>query len=56
MKDHDFSTQFADTPPQAQINGTWKLRTLRWDDFVWLIILSGLATLWMALLMSPAWR
>lgn len=40
----------ADAPAQAG------LRALTWEDFVWLIILSGLATLWIVLLMSPSWR
>lgn len=31
-------------------------RTFRWEDFVWMLILSGLATLWIMLLMSPSWR
>jgi len=31
-------------------------KSLRWEDFVWMIILSGLATLWIVLLTSPSWR
>jgi hypothetical protein len=31
-------------------------KAIRWEDFVWMLILSGLATLWIVLLMSPSWR
>ena len=28
----------------------------RWEDVVWMLILSALATLWIVLLTSPTWR
>lgn len=31
-------------------------KAYRWEDVVWVMILSALATLWVALLMSPTWR
>lgn len=38
-------------PPPAS-----RTRALNWEDVIWLLIVLGLAGLWIALLMSPAWR
>ena len=56
MKDRNFANPFQETPPQGRGEGTFGLKAMRWEDFVWLLIVSGLATLWIVLLMSPSWR
>lgn len=55
MKDVNFVKSFHESP-HGNCEGTWRLAALRWEDLAWMLILSGLATLWIVLLMSPSWR
>jgi hypothetical protein len=55
VNEHNLANTFSETAAPAQVEVA-RLRTLGWEEFVWMLILSGLATLWIMLLMSPSWR
>lgn len=57
MNEHNlFETLAESTTGPAQAESVGRLRTITWEDVVWMLILSGLATLWVMLLTSPSWR
>lgn len=57
MSEHNlFETLAESTTGPAQAESVGRLRTITWEDVVWMLILSGLATLWVMLLTSPSWR
>ncbi|MHB2016335.1 MAG: hypothetical protein ACYCW6_05245 [Candidatus Xenobia bacterium] len=48
------STSLSDARPVLRPSGI--TRRFNWEDALWLLIVGALATLWVMLLMSPAWR
>ena len=56
MSEHNLFDTLTESPAPTQANALGRLRTITWEDVVWMIILSGLATLWVMLLTSPSWR
>jgi hypothetical protein len=54
VNDRNLAETFSEPSGPSETVG--RLRALSWEDVIWLFILSGLATLWIFLLMSPSWR
>jgi len=56
MSDHNLLETLTETTGPTQTQSLGRLRAVTWEDVVWMLILSGLATLWVVLLTSPSWR
>lgn len=56
MSEHNLFDTLTEPASPSPVESVGRLRAFTWEDVVWMLILSGLATLWVMLLTSPSWR